>query len=138
MEEKTELKQQEKKAFVVGIGSIIAVVCLLIGILVLVFGGNDKPKKAKTEKKQEEVVVPVAEPEPAEQKVEAKPEPVAEPEPEATEPVAAGGEYEVQPGDTLSQIGIDHNVDWQDIMDANNMDEDDVLQPGDTIIIPSE
>jgi len=135
MEEKTELKQQEKRAFVVGLGSIVAVIFLLIGISILVFG-NDKPKKVKTEKKQEEVIIPTAEPEPVKQDKKAEQEPVAEPE--ATEPVAAGGEYEVQPGDTLSQIGIAHNVDWQDIMTANNLAEDDVLQPGDIIIIPSE
>ncbi len=52
--------------------------------------------------------------------------------------VPAGGlEYTVQPGDTLLGIAIRYGLDWQDIAIANNLGEDDLLQIGQVLHIPS-
>lgn len=54
------------------------------------------------------------------------------------ERVPSGGmDYTVVPGDTLLGIAIRHGLDWQDIAVANNLDEDDLLQIGDTLRLPS-
>jgi lysozyme len=52
--------------------------------------------------------------------------------------VPAGGlDYTVQPGDTLLGIAIRYGLDWQDIAIANNLSEDDLLQIGQVLRVPS-
>lgn len=52
--------------------------------------------------------------------------------------VPAGGlDYTVQPGDTLLGIAIRYGLDWQDIAIANNLGEDDLLQIGQVLHVPS-
>ena len=48
-----------------------------------------------------------------------------------------GMDYTVVPGDTLLGIAIRHGLDWQDIAVANNLSEDDLLQIGETLRLPS-
>lgn len=56
----------------------------------------------------------------------------------AVEIVPPGGmDYTIVPGDTLLGIAIRHGLDWQDIAIANNLGEDDLLQIGDTLRLPS-
>jgi LysM repeat protein len=52
--------------------------------------------------------------------------------------VPAGGlEYAVQSGDTLLGIAIRYGLDWQDIAIANNLGENDLLQIGQMLHLPS-
>jgi LysM repeat protein len=52
--------------------------------------------------------------------------------------VPAGGmDYTVEPGDTLLGIAIRYGLDWQDIAIANNMGEEDLLQIGEMLRLPS-
>ncbi len=44
--------------------------------------------------------------------------------------------YTVQPGDTLYQIGLRHNVDWREIQRINNL-AGTWIYPGQTLMIPS-
>lgn len=54
------------------------------------------------------------------------------------EVVPPGGmDYTVVPGDTLLGIAIRHGLDWQDIAIANNLSEDDLLQIGESLRLPS-
>jgi len=54
------------------------------------------------------------------------------------EVVPPGGmDYTIVPGDTLLGIAIRHGLDWQDIAIANNLSEDDLLQIGETVRLPS-
>ncbi len=56
----------------------------------------------------------------------------------AVEIVPPGGmDYTIVSGDTLLGIAIRHGLDWQDIAIANNLSEDDLLQIGDTLRLPS-
>ncbi|MFZ1769027.1 MAG: LysM peptidoglycan-binding domain-containing protein [Caldilinea sp.] len=52
--------------------------------------------------------------------------------------VPTGGmDYTVEPGDTLLGIAIGYGLDWQDVAIANNMGEEDLLQIGETLRLPS-
>jgi nucleoid-associated protein YgaU len=46
--------------------------------------------------------------------------------------------YTVKAGDTLSQIGVDHGVDWHDIAELNDLDNPDLIYPGQVFKIPNE
>ncbi|MCS6825626.1 MAG: LysM peptidoglycan-binding domain-containing protein [Caldilinea sp.] len=48
-----------------------------------------------------------------------------------------GMEYTVAPGDTLSGIAVRYGLDWQDIAIANNLKENDLLQIGQVLRLPS-
>lgn len=48
-----------------------------------------------------------------------------------------GMDYTIVSGDTLLGIAIRHGLDWQDIAIANNLSENDLLQIGDTLRLPS-
>ena len=46
--------------------------------------------------------------------------------------------YTVKSGDTLSQIGVDHGVDWHDIAELNDLENPDLIYPGQVFKIPNE
>jgi nucleoid-associated protein YgaU len=46
--------------------------------------------------------------------------------------------YTVRAGDTLSQIGVDHGVDWHDIAELNDLENPDLIYPGQVFKIPNE
>ncbi|HSI26783.1 MAG TPA: LysM peptidoglycan-binding domain-containing protein [Aeromicrobium sp.] len=46
--------------------------------------------------------------------------------------------YTVRSGDTLSQIGVDHGVDWHDIAELNDLENPDLIYPGQVFKIPNE
>jgi LysM repeat protein len=49
-----------------------------------------------------------------------------------------GGTYTVQPGDSLSLIGIQFGIPWQQIAEANGIEGPDyVITPGQVLIIPA-
>ncbi len=50
-------------------------------------------------------------------------------------PMIEGVSYRVQSGDTLGKIGRDHGVRWQDIVDANHIDQG-VIITGQDLFIP--
>jgi len=65
------------------------------------------------------------------------PEPTPAPEPTDTpEPTPTPLTYEVQDGDTLEGIAASFDVTLEDLLDANHLDPDDFIQPGDILIIP--
>jgi LysM repeat protein len=49
---------------------------------------------------------------------------------------AAGRQYEVKAGDTLTKIAFAYNVTSADIMTANQLKEGAVLRPGQSLVIP--
>ena len=62
---------------------------------------------------------------------------IAPPAATATAPAAAGGKkYVVQSGDTLSGIAEQFGVTIQRIIDANSLQNPDLLLPGQELIIP--
>lgn len=64
------------------------------------------------------------------------PPPTASPAP--TINPGEGGTYTVQPGDSLSLIGIQFGVPWQQIAEANGIQGPDyVITPGQVLIIPA-
>ncbi len=63
---------------------------------------------------------------------------VAAPAATATVPAAAGGKkYVVQSGDTLSGIAEQFKVTIQQIIDANSLQNPDLLLPGQELVIPA-
>lgn len=55
-------------------------------------------------------------------------------------PEAASTTYTVQSGDSLSKIGANYGVSWQEIFEANRdkIDNPDVIHPGQEITIPQK
>ena len=51
---------------------------------------------------------------------------------------AADDAYTVKSGDTLSAIGERHGVDWRDIARINNVDNPDMIFPGQKLKIPKK
>jgi LysM repeat protein len=56
------------------------------------------------------------------------------PTPSPTTPADAG--YTVQPGDTLGGIALANGVALENLLSANGLTENDVIQPGQTLVIP--
>jgi hypothetical protein len=52
-------------------------------------------------------------------------------EPEA--PVVESAIYEVESGDTIISIALEHDVEWDQLLNLNDLDEDSVLQQGQLI-----
>ena len=70
----------------------------------------------------------------------ASPEPTLSPTPTPGQTIdpGQGGTYTVQPGDSLSLIGLQLGVPWQQIAEANNIPPPDyVIVPGQVLIIPA-
>jgi LysM repeat protein len=42
----------------------------------------------------------------------------------------------VRSGDTVFAIAIRLGVDWQEMLSANNLTEQSLLQPGQTLVVP--
>lgn len=54
-------------------------------------------------------------------------------------PESASTTYTVQSGDSLSKIGSNYGVSWQQIFEANRdkLDDPDMIQPGQELTIPT-
>jgi LysM repeat protein len=59
------------------------------------------------------------------------------PEPASTTEVNGAQEYTVQAGDTLGAIATQFGVTVEAIVEANDIANPDLIQPGDTITIPT-
>ena len=67
------------------------------------------------------------------------PQPAPTSQPKPAEPEPAEPEYQtytVRSGDTLSAIGQAHGVDWRDIAELNNLENPDLIFPGQVFKIP--
>jgi nucleoid-associated protein YgaU len=124
-------KKSERKAFWVGLGVVLAVFCLVMATIGLIWGGEEKPTKSEQKKPSQSTAEESAQQEKKSQPAEEK-TPVEEPAEEAS----SAETYEVQAGDTLFQIGLDHNVDWTRIAEVNQLEEGALLKPGQKLIIP--
>jgi len=135
MLDQNETKDKEKRALWIGIGTIVAVLCLAIGLFSLIFGGQDNSQRVgkKLKPAKEEKVAPASDEKAGNTaKEENKKE-------ETNKPAIPGAEtYEVQPGDTLYEIGLKYDIDWRRIAEVNQLAEDVVLRPGDKLIIPAK
>ncbi len=63
-------------------------------------------------------------------------QPTAAPAPSATAQVAGDNQYTVQAGDTLSSIAQQFGVTVQQIVDANAIEDQNLIVPGQTLKIP--
>jgi LysM repeat protein len=133
----SNLKEKEKKAFWIGLGTIVAAACIIIGVVSLIFSNsNDDSQPVKVENQMKET----KQTQPVQEEGKQKEEEATASQPEESsldeKPQETPGTYEVQSGDTLSAIGAKFNVDWRDILEANGLEEDAVLIPGDELTIP--
>ena len=53
-----------------------------------------------------------------------------------TAEVPTGITYSVRPGDTVFAIALRLGVDWQEMLRVNHLEEQSLLQPGQTLVIP--
>lgn len=60
----------------------------------------------------------------------------ATPLPPASPTTSSAFEYAVQTGDTLGGIALAYDISLEDLLLANNLTQDDFIQPGQTLIIP--
>jgi len=130
--EKDNQNSDEKKAFYVGLATILGII-LIIGLIIFFKGCSGSKQELKSAKdNQNKTQVPT--PPPA-QPINATPAGVAGAQ-TSTTPVPSGKSYTVQSGDTLYGLGLKFKVDWQSIAEANNIDNAAALKPGKQIIIP--
>jgi nucleoid-associated protein YgaU len=74
--------------------------------------------------------------------VQAPQPPPPAPEPEAPEPEAEPAEpeyrtYTVKSGDTLSEIAAGYGVDWHEMARLNNLDNPNLIFPGQVFKVPT-
>jgi cytoskeletal protein RodZ len=127
-------KRDEKKAFYVGLATILVLI-IIIGFTFFLLRGcaetNNDLKKAQNNNENQtskQSQTPASTPAQAEVAGTST-------QPETTQ--ATGQTYTVQSGDTLYDIGKKFKVDWRMIADANNIDNAGALKVGSQIIIPT-
>ncbi|MCX6811532.1 MAG: LysM peptidoglycan-binding domain-containing protein [Candidatus Berkelbacteria bacterium] len=131
-------KKDEKKAFYVGLATVLGLIFIIAFAIFFLRGCADtkkdveevKNKGAKTEEAAKTATTPVATSDQgnvAGQKTETK-----------TTPPANAKTYTVQSGDTLYEIGKKFKVDWHKIAEVNGIENSGALKVGKQIIIPSE
>ena len=132
-----KMKSKERKAFWIGLGSVLAVIFLLIGFLSLAFStdgsksADDQPQVQKESSQKEKPETEADQPQEASQQEE-----TASQQSESSD--EAGITHEVESGDTLYSIGLEYDVDWKRIAEVNDLEQDTVLKPGQELLIPSE
>lgn len=131
MEEFTEenSKKKEKRAFYVGLATIVVIV-LIIALTIFFVQGCSNKNQPIEEARESETVVPQT-PKPNVAGVETKAQATAA-------PAAKGQTYTVLSGDTLYEIGAKFKVDWRKIAETNGIENSAALKVGKEIIIPSE
>lgn len=134
------MEKKERKAFWIGLGSVLAIIFLLIGFLSLAFStnGSQQAKTGQSESQTQKQDSPKEE-EPAAEEPSEQANQEQEAVSEESEPSdQTGTVHEVESGDTFYSIGLEYDVDWQRIVEVNDLDEDAVLQPGQELLIPNE
>ena len=100
------------------------IVALALAGLLAACGGEDE---------DEDLGADLLDPEPTEDPTPAEdPEPTEDPEDDAE----SAETYEVQSGDTLIGIAEEFGVEVDDLIDANDIDDPDLLQVGEELVIP--
>ncbi len=135
-------KKNESRAFWIGIGTIVASLCIVIGIGSLVFSSSEVlegDKETSNNEPSQESTQPQTEQEETSSEEDSDEEENESSVAEEEEPEATSGQtYEIEPGDTLFEIGLEFDVDWRDILEANDLEEGATLIPGDELIIPNQ
>lgn len=130
-------KKGEKKAFYVGLATVLGLVIIIFLTIFFIRGCSGTTKDIKevqdnntNGKGATQTAAAVATPTQASVAG-------ASTEPQTTSQ-AKGQTYTVQSGDTLYDIGKKFKVSWQRIAEANGIDNSGALKVGSQIIIPSQ
>ena len=130
--EEEDPKEEEKKAFKVGLATLAAVFMVVLVVAIFFIKGCNKEETTKQEAQenttQEEVVEEIA-PAPA-------PDENGEVAGEETQEAQSEKTYTIKPGDTLYEIALEFDLDWEEIAKINGIDNQASLKVGDEIIIP--
>ena len=106
---------------------------------VLISGPGTAVGNAREEKREEEEATKADVPKVDEPKVDV-PEASAPEAPEAPAPAPAEPEYRtytVKSGDTLSEIAAGYGVDWHEMAELNNLENPDLIYPGQVFKVPN-
>jgi nucleoid-associated protein YgaU len=111
---------------------------------VLISGPTTAVKNERAEDAAERAPEQQAKNPPAQPKVEVPPaqapqppEPKAETAPEAAPAEAEYRTYTVKSGDTLSEIAAGYGVDWHEMARLNNLENPDLIFPGQVFKVPN-
>lgn len=128
-------KKDEKKAFYVGLATVISLILIVFLVVFFLRGCSNSKEKIKSVKNNQTTESP-AQPAPV-QPANVTTGNVAGSETQASpSPQAQGQKYTVQSGDTLYEIGKKFKVDWHSIAEVNGIDNAGALKVGSQIIIP--
>ena len=130
-------KKDEKKAFYVGLATVLGLILIIALTIFFLRGCADTKKDVKevqdsnqNNKGTTQTTAAIATPTQASVAgASTAPEPTSQ---------AKGQTYTVQSGDTLYDIGKKFKVSWQKIAEVNGIDNSGALKVGSKIIIPSE
>lgn len=130
-------KRDEKKAFYVGLATVISLILIVFLVIFFIRGCSSSKEDIKSANNQTQTSIST-QPAPA-QPANVTAGNVAGSETQTSpSPQVQGQKYTVQNGDTLYEIGKKFKVDWHSIAEANNIDNAGALKVGSQIIIPSE
>lgn len=101
---------------------------------VLVSGPTAAAENVREEKREEKREEEAAKVEVPQEKVEA---PTAEPEAPAAPAEPEYRTYTVKSGDTLSEIALGFGVDWHEMAELNNLENPDLIYPGQVFKVPN-
>lgn len=128
-------KRNEKKAFWVGLATILILI-LIVGLTIFFLRGCSGDQKEIKEVKGDQTEPAMT---PAAATPTVSPAAVAgEKTGGSPTPTVQGETYTIESGDTLYEIGQKFKVDWHKIAEANGIDNSGALKVGKQIIIPAQ
>jgi len=134
--EEENSRNNEKKAFYVGLGTIAFLVVLIVLVTFFIRGCSEKGQTIEEVKDEAAVTQEAAVP--IEGNVAGTVSSPAVTPVLSASPTAKGTSYIVKSGDTLFELGLKFKVDWKKIAEANGIDNSAALKVGKEIIIPAE
>ncbi len=122
-------------------GVLALVAAIAVGAMALVLTASSEsiaPLQAGTTSMRAHAGALASAPDPAPARIVAPAETsIAVVEVAASQPLALTTNYEVQPGDTIRSIAEQFGVSSQTIMWANELENPDLIEPGQSLIVPS-